>query len=138
MASVNKAVLLGRVGQSPKIVTFSSGDKVANLSLATSRVYKDRYGDAHEDTQWHNLVVGGKLADVVEKYVGKGQELYIEGMIQYRKYEDKDGVSRFVTEIRVDTLLMIGGRRDKDGNGRRPESDTVAAQNDGMMDDMPF
>ena len=101
MSNLNKATLIGRVGQDPNIKQFENGDKVANLSLATSERWKTQQGEPREQTEWHSIVVQGKLADVVQNYVKKGDLLYVEGKIKTRSYDDKDGIKRYMTEIVV-------------------------------------
>lgn len=113
--SLNKASLIGNVGQDPEIRTTSNGGRVATFSLATSRSWNGPSGDKQEKTEWHRCVVwnaqrGSGLADVVEKYVRKGEKLYVEGRIEYRQYQDKEGQTRYVTEINVRDLLLLGGR----------------------------
>lgn len=111
--AVNKAILVGNLGADPEVRSTSAGRKVATFSLATSRTWKNASGEAQEKTEWHKCVAWngakGGLADVVERYVGKGDKLYIEGRIEYREYEDKDKQRRYVTEINVTELLMLGG-----------------------------
>lgn len=84
--------------------------KIAKVSLATNDYYTNAKGERVEETQWHNLVVNGKLADIMEKYVHKGKEISVEGKLMYRSYDDKDGNKRFITEIRVDELLLLGNK----------------------------
>lgn len=115
--SLNKASLIGNVGQDPELRTTANGVRVANFSLATSRSWNGPSGDRQEKTEWHKCVVWnsqrgptGGLVDVVEKYVRKGEKLYVEGRIEYRQYQDKDGQTRYVTEINVRDLLLLGGR----------------------------
>lgn len=110
MASVNRVTLIGRVGRTPEIVNFKTGDRIAKVSLATGRKWKDRDGGEHEDTQWHNVIVGGKATEIVEKFVDKGHQLYIEGEIRYRTYDDKDGNTHDVTEIHAVNVQMLGGK----------------------------
>ncbi len=104
----NKVQLIGNLGDDPVIKTFDSGKKMARISLATSDVYKDSEGKKISETQWHNLVVWGKTADVVEKYLKKGNEVAVEGKITYRNYEDKNGDKKYFTEIVVNDLVMLG------------------------------
>ena len=110
--SVNKAIILGNVGNDPEIKTFDNGNKVANFSIATSEKWKNKEGEQQEQTEWHSVAVFGKLADIVEKYVKKGQQLYIEGKIKTRSWDDSDGNKKYMTEIVLngfgDTLQMIG------------------------------
>ena len=120
--SLNKATLIGNVGQEPEIRTTTNGGKVATFSLATSRSWTGQGGDKQEKTEWHRCVAwnagratGGSdkgmgLADVVEKYIKKGDKLYVEGAIEYRQWQDKENQTRYTTEIRVRELLMLSGR----------------------------
>lgn len=108
---VNKVNLLGNVGADPSIREVNEM-KVASFSLATSESYKDKQGNKVEKTEWHNLVVWGALAKVVESYVKKGDKLYVEGKISYRSYEDKEGQQKHITEIKVTELRMLGGKKD--------------------------
>jgi single-strand DNA-binding protein len=112
--SLNKAMLIGNLGSDPEIRTTGSGTRVAQFSLATSRRWNDRNGQQQEKTEWHRIVAWDKLVDIIEKYVKKGDKLYVEGEIEYRSYEDKEGVTKYVTEIRAREMLMLGG---KDGGG---------------------
>jgi single-strand DNA-binding protein len=112
--SLNKAILIGNLGSDPEIRTTGNGAKVAQFSVATSRKWTNNAGEQQEKTEWHRVVAWSKLADVVERYVKKGQQVYVEGEIQYRSYEDKDGVTKYSTEINARELMMLGGR---DGGG---------------------
>jgi single-strand DNA-binding protein len=103
----NKVQLIGHVGNAPEIVNLESGKKLAKFSLATNDSYKNSKGEKITDTQWHNIVVWGKLADLVESYVPKGKEVGLEGKLTSRSYEDKDGVKRYVTEIVCNELLLM-------------------------------
>ncbi len=127
--SLNKAMLIGNVGSDPEIRTVGSGGKVAQFSLATSRSWNDQSGNKQEKTEWHRCVVwnnsrGSGLADVVERYVKKGEKIYVEGEIEYRQWTDKENQTRYTTEIRVRELMLLGGRGggggdDMDGGARR-------------------
>ncbi len=108
--SLNKAILIGNLGSDPEIRTTGNGAKVAQFSIATSRKWTNNSGEQQEKTEWHRVVAWSKLADVVERYVKKGQQVYVEGEIQYRSYEDKDGVTKYSTEINARELMMLGGR----------------------------
>jgi single-strand DNA-binding protein len=103
----NKVQLIGHVGNAPEIVNLESGKKLAKFSLATNDSYKNSKGEKITDTQWHNIVVWGKLAELVESYVPKGKEVGLEGKLTSRSYEDKDGVKRYVTEIVCNELLLM-------------------------------
>lgn len=115
MASLNKVLLIGNVGKDPEIKTFASGNKVANITLATSERYKDRNGEQKEETEWHSVQAFGKLADVVERYVHKGSLLYLDGKIRTRSYE-ADGRTMYRTEILADHIQMLDRRE----QGNRP------------------
>ena len=104
----NKVQLIGNVGQEPTITNLDSGKKVVRLSVATNESYKDSKGEKQTNTNWHNLVAWGKTADIIEKYVTKGKEIAIEGKLTSRSYEDKDGVKRYVTEVVVSEILLLG------------------------------
>ena len=108
----NKVTLIGNIGNAPEVKELTGGKKVAKFSLATNETYKNKAGEKITDTQWHNLVAWGKTADIIEKYVKKGSEIAIEGKLLNRNYTDKDGVKRYVTEIQVNELVMLGGKRD--------------------------
>ena len=106
----NKVQLIGNLGQSPEIKTFEGGKKVANLSLATNEYYTDTNGDKITNTQWHSLVAWGKVADIIEKHLKKGDEIAVEGKIVYEKYETKEGVTMYATKIQVNEVLMLGSK----------------------------
>ena len=107
MSLRNKVTLIGHTGKEVEIVNFEKG-KIAKVSLATNDYYTNSLGERVEETQWHNLVFNGKLADIMEKYVQKGKEIAVEGKLTYRTYHDKDGQKRYITEIRVEELLLLG------------------------------
>lgn len=111
MASVNKIILLGRCGKDPEI-RYAGETPVATFSLATSEKFKDKSGQYQESTEWHNIVAWRKLAEICEKYLTKGKEVYIEGKIKTRSYDDKDGNKRYVTEIVADTIQLLGKREE--------------------------
>jgi single-strand DNA-binding protein len=104
----NKVQLIGHVGNDPEIKTFDGGKKLAKLNVATNESYKNEKGEKVEETQWHSLIAWGKTADIIEKYVVKGKEIAIEGKLTHRSYEDKNGEKRYVTEVVIDELLMLG------------------------------
>ncbi|MBC8088985.1 MAG: single-stranded DNA-binding protein [Phycisphaerae bacterium] len=112
--SLNKVTLIGNIGSDPEIRTTQGGGKVAQFSLATSRIWNDQSGAKQEKTEWHRCVIwnnkASSLADVAEKYVRKGEKLYVEGEIEYRQWQDKDGQTRYTTEIKVRELILLGGR----------------------------
>ncbi len=108
----NKVQLIGNLGQNPEVKEIKEGRKVAKFSLATNETYKNKEGVKVTDTQWHNLTAWGKTADIVEKYLKKGSEVAIEGKLLNRNYTDKEGVKRYVTEIQVNELVMLGSKKD--------------------------
>ena len=115
---INKAILIGNVGQDPEIRytgDVNNGTKVATFRLATTERYRDRSGNLQEHTEWHNIVVWRNTADVVEKYVKKGTQVYVEGRIRTRSWDDQTGNKRYVTEIVADTLQLLGRRPEGQG-----------------------
>lgn len=106
----NKVQLIGNLGNAPDVRTTESGKKLARFSVATNESYTNAQGQKIKETQWHNLVAWGKLAEIVEKYLGKGSEVVIEGKLVNRNYTDKEGNKKYITEIEVNELLMLGGK----------------------------
>lgn len=104
----NKVQLIGNLGQNPEIKTLDGGKKLAKFSIATNEAYRNANGEKVVETQWHNLVAFGKLAEIIEKYITKGSEVAVEGKLTYHTYNDKDGVKKYFTEIQVNELLMLG------------------------------
>lgn len=104
----NRVQLIGNLGADPEIKVFESGKKKVKLALATSDSYRNANGDKVEQTQWHNIIAWGKTADVAEKYLKKGSEIAIDGKIQYRSFEDNNSEKRYITEIIVNELVMLG------------------------------
>jgi single-strand DNA-binding protein len=125
--SLNKATLIGNVGNDPEVRTTTGGSRVAQVSLATTRQWNGSNGEKQEKTEWHRLVLwnskGANLADIVERYVKKGDRLYVEGRIEYRQWQDKEGQTRYTTEINVREMIMLSSRSgadsgDADNGGR--------------------
>ena len=106
----NKVQLIGNLGGKPEVKTLDSGKKLATLSLATSESYRNAAGDKVTETQWHRLVAWGKVADIAEKYLDKGKEIAIEGKLINRSYTDKEGNKKYITEVQVSELLMLGAK----------------------------
>lgn len=104
----NKVQLIGHVGQDPEIKNLEGGKKVANLTIATNDSYKNDKGEKVEQTEWHKVVAWGKTAEIIEKYVTKGKEIAIEGKLTHRSYEDKNGEKRYITEVVVNDVLLLG------------------------------
>jgi single-strand DNA-binding protein len=109
----NKVQLIGNLGSNPEIKTLDGGKKLARFNIATNESYRNNNGEKVTETQWHNLVAWGKLADIVERYVMKGSEVAVEGKLTYRTYNDKDGNKKYFTEIQVNELLMLGEKASK-------------------------
>lgn len=110
MASVNKVILVGNLGRDPEMRYLPSGDAVANLAIATTEKYKDKSGEMQEATEWHRVAFFGKTAEVCGQYLKKGSQIYVEGSLRTRKWQDKDGNDRYTTEIRGDRMQMLGGK----------------------------
>lgn len=106
--SLNKVMIIGNAGKDPEVVQFQDGGKTAKFTLAATERYTDRAGQQQQRTEWFNVVVNGRTADVVERYVRKGSQLYVEGRLQTRKYQAKDGSERYVTEVACLTLQLLG------------------------------
>ena len=106
----NKVQLIGNLGSNPEIITLDSGKKLAKLSLATNESYKNTQGEKITNTEWHNLVAWGNTADIIEKYVVKGNEIAIEGKLTTRSYEDKEGAKKYTTEVVVNEILLLGNK----------------------------
>lgn len=122
--SLNKVTLIGNLGQDPEVRSTANGGRVANFSIATSRQWAGQGGDKQEKTEWHRIVAwnnskggGSGLADIVEKYCKKGDKVYVEGRIEYRSWQDKEGQTRYTTEIIANDLILLGGRGGAGGEG---------------------
>ena len=134
MAGVNKVILVGNLGKDPEVKYLDNGVAVANFSLATTEKYKNKEGEKVSQTEWHNIVLWRGLAEVAEKYLKKGASVYIEGKIKTRKWEDKDGNTRYNTEILADNMTMLGGKKDFQENPINPPQETSSDK----ADDLPF
>ena len=110
MSIRNKVTLIGRTGKDVEVFTYENGNIKASVTLATSDYYTNQYGEKIEQTEWHNIVAFGKTAEIMQKYVEKGKEIAIEGKITYKSYEGQDGQKRFITEIKVDEILLLSGK----------------------------
>lgn len=115
--AVNKVILVGNLGKDPELRYTGSGTAVCNFSLATTENYKDRDGNKQEKTEWHNIVIWRQLAEVAGKYLVKGKQICVEGKIQTRSYDDRDGAKKYITEIVVDQMQMLGRVGDASGQG---------------------
>lgn len=150
MGNLNKAMLIGRLGADPEVRYTQSNTAVATMSLATSERYKDANGELQESTEWHRVVAWGRLAEIVQQYAKKGGQLYVEGPIQTRSWEDRDGQKRYTTEIKAMTIQLLDSRGDGQGNngpGSGSSGKPAAASSGGDVDfgggadldeDLPF
>jgi len=139
MASLNKCTIIGNLGRDPEIKTIPSGQKVASFSLACSEKYTDKQGQKQEKTEWINCKAWGKLAEIIEKYVKKGSQIYVEGKIETQSFE-KDGVKKYKTEIIVNQMLMLGGKGDSAPSQSQYEqpTETYTPNQNIPEDDLPF
>ncbi len=135
MAGVNKVILVGNLGKDPEVRYLDSGVAVANFSLATTESYKNKEGERVNQTEWHNIVLWRGLAEVAEKWLKKGSSVYIEGKIKTRKWEDKDGNSRYNTEILADNMTMLGGKPTSDSKSSVVSNEQNTTDS---TDDLPF
>lgn len=142
MASLNKVMLIGNLGKDPEVRFTASGQAVASFSLATSETYKDKSGEKVEKTEWHNITLWGKLAEIAGEYLSKGKTIYVEGRLQTRKWQDKSGNDRYTTEIVGDKMQMLSAKGERSGGG-----DSSSAQKNSASsyeeppfqdDDIPF
>ncbi len=122
MASVNKVILVGNLGADPEMRYLPSGEAVANLRLATTDTWKDKDGNKQEATEWHRVSFFGRQAEVCGQYLKKGSQIYVEGSIRTRKWQDKDGQDKYTTEIRGDRMQMLGGRQGMGGDAPQRDS----------------
>ncbi len=147
MASVNKVILIGNLGRDPETRYSADGAAIANVSIATTRRYKDSAGQQQEETEWHRVVFFGRLAEIAGEYLRKGRPVYVEGRLRTRKWTDKEGVEKYTTEIVAENMQMLGSREGMGGGdveesaAARPAAKPAAkpAQNIAEMDDdIPF
>jgi single-strand DNA-binding protein len=157
MASVNKVILVGNLGKDPETRYMTSGEAVTNIRLATTDTWKDKAGEKQEKTEWHSIVFYGRQAEIAGEYLKKGRQIYVEGRLQTRKWQDKEGQDRYTTEIVADRMQMLGNReggggapmgeppeRDRGpvttaGGGRPSGGGTASKKNiDDLDDDIPF
>lgn len=116
MAGVNKVILIGNLGKDPEVRHLDSGVSVCNFPIATTETYKDKDGNRIDQTEWHNIVLWRGLAEVAEKFLKKGNQVYIEGKLRSRSWEDKEGIKRYTTEVVGDQMTMLGGKPDNSNN----------------------
>ncbi len=143
MASVNKAIIIGNLGKDPEVRYSASGVAVCNVSVATTRAWKTKEGEKQEETEWHRVVFYDKLAEIPGEYLKKGRPVYVEGRLKTRKWQDKDGVDKYTTEIVCDHMQMLGARDDAPAERKVEKVPPKQAQKQGggfdsMDDDIPF
>ncbi len=140
--SVNKVILVGRLGKDPEVKYTQSGVPVARFSMATDEVWKDQSGEKQQRTEWHNIVAWRKLAEICGQYLNKGKLVYIEGRLQTRNWEDKDGNKRYTTEIQADNMVMLGGKSDEaksdKGAAAAAASSSTSLEPEITDEDIPF
>ena len=150
MASVNKVILIGNLGRDPETRYMPDGGAVTNISIATTETWKDKAGEKQEKTEWHRVAFFGKLAEIAGEYLKKGSQVYVEGRLQTRKWQDKDGADKYTTEIIADRMQMLGSRQGMGGGDREREAPPReggpakapakggASKFDDFGDDIPF
>lgn len=139
MRGLNKVILIGNLGKDPD---FKEDLKRASFSLATTESYIDKNGQRVDQTEWHNIVIWGNLAEIAHKYLKKGTPIYLEGKIRSRSYDDAEGQKKFITEIRADNFIMLGGKREEDSSSPQNSETTFSAPEISQVsqpdDDLPF
>jgi single-strand DNA-binding protein len=139
MASVNKVIIVGNLGRDPEIRYLPSGDAVCSIAVATTDTWKDKAtGEKKEQVEWHRISAFAKLAEIMGQYLKKGSQVYIEGSLRTRKYTDKDGVEKYATDIRADTMQMLGGKPQGGSQPQQRQSAPAPAGGGDMDDDIPF
>ena len=146
MAGVNKVILVGNLGKDPEVRHLENGTAVANFPIATSESYKDREGNRVDQTEWHNVVVWRKLAEIAESYLKKGSQIYLEGKLRTRSWDDPQGNKRYTTEVVADTFTMLSKREDANGSqgggnyqaASTPQNNAAANNTVQEEDDLPF
>tara|TARA_A200000159_G_C7126597_1_gene257065 strand:+ start:19 stop:612 length:594 start_codon:yes stop_codon:yes gene_type:complete len=128
---INKVILVGNLGNDPEVRYMPNGNAVANLSLATSESWKDQQGQVQERTEWHRLTMYRRLAEIAGEYLKKGSQIYVEGKLQTRKWQDQQGQDKYTTEIIVDQMQMLGGRGGEGGGGQRPQNNAQGGNQGG-------
>lgn len=145
MGSVNKVILVGNLGRDAEVRSTTSGTSVATISIATTDVWNDKTGNKQEKTEWHRVVLWGKTAETLQEYLLKGRQIYVEGRLQTREWQDRDGNKRYTTETRADRVVLLGGRGNSAGDGsggsqeRQAEPPSGSGDTGGLTeDDIPF
>src|SRR5438477_6425508 len=128
MASVNKVILIGNLGRDPETRYMPEGGAITNISIATTEKWKDKTGDMQEKTEWHRVAFFGKLAEIAGEYLKKGSQVYVEGRLQTRKWQDKEGQDKYTTEIVANAMQMLGSRQGMGGAAREAAEPDAAGQ----------
>ena len=139
MASVNKVIIIGNLGRDPETRYMPDGGAVTNVSVATTEKWKEKSGEPQEKTEWHRVAFFGKLAEIAGEYLKKGSQVYVEGRLQTRKWQDKDGQDKYSTEIVANVMQMLGSRQGMGGGGAErdmPEREGAAPKGGGKFDDL--
>jgi single-strand DNA-binding protein len=136
--SLNKVMLIGHLGADPEVRYIDNGTAVATFRIATTEVYKNKQGEKVTTTEWHKVILWRSLAEIAEKYVKKGMQIYIEGKLRTRSYEDKDKVKRYVTEIVADTMQMLGKKEGGTAPAEPVQSDHIYPEHSSGTSDLPF
>ena len=138
MASVNKVILIGNLGRDPEIRYTQSGEPIANFSIATNEVWNDRSGQKQERTEWHRVVLFGKVAEIAAQFLKKGSLVYLQGRLQTRKWQGDDGQDRYTTEIVADHMKMLGGKGEREGQPGTAAASARTFPAQPFDDDIPF
>ncbi len=142
MRGVNKVTIIGNVGSDPEMKYTASGQAVANFSVATNEKWTGKDGEKHERTEWHRIVAWGRLAEICGQYLSKGKPVYVEGSIRTRSWEDKEGNTKYTTEINARDLQLLGSPQESQGGGQSPvqekDSPPLEIPENNMDDDIPF
>jgi single-strand DNA-binding protein len=139
MRGVNKVILVGNLGRDPEVRYTRNGTAVATLNIATTETWTDKDGQRQDRTEWHRVVAWSKLAEIVKEYLSKGQQVYIEGKLQTRSWDDREGNKRYTTEVKADQMVMLGGRRDAGDRGSEPPPGPENEEPfEAKEDDVPF
>ncbi|MFU8861677.1 MAG: single-stranded DNA-binding protein [Cyclonatronaceae bacterium] len=137
MASLNKVMIIGHLGADPDVRYSQNNTAIATLSVATNERYKDQNGDWQESTEWHRIVAFGRIAEICQEYLKKGSKIYVEGSLQTRSWEDKEGVKKYTTEIKARTLFMLDGKGDSNVM-ETSAAGATAVHDNSDNDDLPF
>jgi single-strand DNA-binding protein len=138
MGNLNKAMIIGRLGADPEVRFTQANTAVASFSVATSEKYKDKNGEMVENTEWHKVVAWGRLAEICQEFIRKGSQIYVEGPIQTRSWDDKDGVKRYTTEIKALVIQMLDGKGEKSEQGKAQVKERASEFDDDSDSALPF